>query len=321
VEYPYIDLHLHLDGSLPPATVLKLAKQQGIRLPAESIEGLRSFLMVAPDCGDLNEYLEKFELPLQLLQTGEALETAVFDLAEWLTAQEVGYAEIRFAPQLHGRKGMNQTQAVEAALRGVSRAEASEEIHTRLKLILCCMRGDANQADNLETVRVAAHFRNQGVWGVDLAGAEGLFPTENFREVFAFAREQQVPFTIHAGEAAGPESIWTALEFGAVRIGHGIAAAQDPELMKVLRDRHIVVETCPTSNLQTKAVQSLSEHPVRKFLEMGFAVTVNTDNMTVSGTSVKQEFELLEQKIGLSREEKEQLMGYAREVKYSQIGA
>lgn len=307
-QYPYTDLHLHLDGSLSADTVRKLAQMQQIPLPAEDEAGLIPYLTVNADCRDLNEYLEKFELPLRLLQTREALELSVWELAKRLTREQVGYAEIRFAPQLHCRQKMTQQEAVQAALQGIMRAKADAFIHTDIKLILCCMRGADNHEANIETVQTASGFLGKGVAGLDLAGAEGLFPTADFRDIFALAREKEIPFTVHAGEAAGPESIRAALEFGAVRIGHGIAAARDEKLLDELRDKRIVVETCPTSNLQTKAVSDIREHPVRLFLEHGILVTVNTDNMTVSGTTIKREFELLQEQLGLTEKEKQQLM-------------
>lgn len=300
IQYPYIDLHLHLDGSLPVRTVIELAAMQGIKLPSEDEAELKQFLTVSEDCRDLNEYLEKFELPLTLLQTGSALTKAVLDLAKRLTEEGVGYAEIRFAPQLHCRQGMTQTEVVAAALHGVKLAEDDFSVKTELSLILCCMRGADNHAENLETVHVAGAFLGQGVVAIDLAGAEALYPTEDFEDIFALAREKGIPFTIHAGEAAGPKSIWKAMEYGAVRIGHGIAAAEDEELLQVLREKKIVLEVCPTSNLQTKAVSDIREHPVRKFLAYGIPVTVNTDNMTVSGTTIRGEFQLLKEKMGLT---------------------
>lgn len=274
-----IDLHLHLDGSLSEELIRRLAARERI-----SIEGA---LFRAPqDCQDLNDYLRCFDLPLQLLQTPENLQEAVVDLAGRLHSQGIQYAEIRFAPQLHTRR-MTQRQAVESvcAIRGL--------LPIPIQYILCCMRGSDNQADNMETVRIASRFLGHGVCALDLAGAEGLYPTSGYRSLFQAAREARVPFTIHAGEAAGAESIREALSFGASRIGHGVRLAEDPSLLDEIRSRRIPLEMCPTSNLQTHAVSSLSQYPLRRYLRQGLCVTVNTDNMTVSDTTLAREFALL----------------------------
>ena len=216
------------------------------------------------------------------------------------------YAEIRFAPQLHTKKGVSQERVVQAALLGMQEALAGSFF--RCKLILCCMRGADNHEENLLTVRTAAAFLGRGVAAVDLAGAEALYPTADFTDVFGFARELGVPFTIHAGEADGPESIEAALDFGASRIGHGVRAAEKPELLERLREQRIPLEMCPTSNVQTKAVPSLSRHPVLEFLRQGLCVTVNTDNMTVSDTTIEKEFGLLSRELGMTAEERKKLL-------------
>ncbi len=301
-----IDLHLHFDGSLLPRTVLELAQEQNIALPASDPDELKLFLCAPSDCGSLNEYLEKFDLPLLVLQTKEAVRKAMYVLTSSLKEQGLLYAEIRFAPQLHTKKGMTQEETVKAAIQGMQEALAGSFF--KAKLILCCMRGADNREENLLTVRTAAAFLGRGVAAVDLAGAEALFPTEDFAEVFALAKELGVPYTIHAGEADGPESIWAALRMGASRIGHGVRACEDKELMEVLRERQIPLEMCPSSNVQTKAVPSFEEHPVLDYLRRGLLVTVNTDNMTVSDTTEEREYRLLSQRLGMTKEEHKKLL-------------
>ncbi len=301
-----IDLHLHFDGSLLPRTVLELAQEQGILLPATEPDELKLFLTAPEECGSLNEYLEKFDLPLQVLQTREAVRKAMYILVSSLKEQGMLYAEIRFAPQLHTKKGMTQEQVVKAALQGMQEALAGSFF--KCKLLLCCMRGADNHEENLLTVRTAAAFLGRGVAAVDLAGAEALYPTADYADIFALARELQVPFTIHAGEADGPESIEAALSFGASRIGHGVRAAEDPELLVRLRELQIPLEMCPSSNVQTKAVASLQKHPALDFLRQGLKVTINTDNMTVSDTTIEKEFRLLERELGMTAAEKKQLL-------------
>ncbi len=289
---PFLDLHLHLDGSLSIANVRALAAMQNIAVD-ETDAALSARLGVEPGCRDLNGYLEKFAFPLALLQTPDALEASVRTLLSELAATGAVYVEIRFAPQLHLRGGMTQTDAVEAAIGGLAGAAIPAN------LILCCMRGADNFAENAETVRAAARFLGRGVCALDLAGAEGLFPTEDFAGVFAAAREACVPFTVHAGEAAGPESVRTALSFGAARIGHGVRAIEDPALVDELARRGVTLELCPTSNLDTRVFESIDEFPIMKFIEAGVNVTVNTDDMAVSRTTIAREFERLSAAFGV----------------------
>ena len=164
------------------------------------------------------------------------------------------------------------------------------------------MRGDENLQANLETVRVAKEFLGNGVCALDLAGNEAAYPTESFAEVFALAKDLEIPFIIHAGEAAGAESVWQAITLGAKRIGHGIRAIEDPALVAFLKEKQIPLEMCFTSNLQTKATADAEHYPLPAYLAEGLAVTVNTDNMTVSGTDLRREYQLLGKTFGLSGE-------------------
>ena len=296
-----IDLHLHLDGSLSPELVRRLAQLQRLPLP----ENLEAALTVPVDCQSLNDYLRCFELPVSLLQTAQALTLAVADLTQRLEAQGLLYAELRFAPSQHTGQGLTQAQVVEAAIAGLPKNKG-ESWKFSAQLILCCMRG-GDPAANRETVETAARYLGKGVCALDLAGAEALYPTEDSRELFQLASHLGVPFTLHAGEAAGPESVWQALELGAQRIGHGVRAGEDPLLLEVLAQRRVTLELCPTSNLQTKAVPDLAHFPVREYLRRGIAATVNTDNMTVSHTTLEQEFQRL-QPLGLTKEERRTLL-------------
>lgn len=296
-----IELHLHLDGSLSPELVKQLAELQNVPLPTESLGDLEKLLSVPPDCDNLNQYLRCFELPVSVLQSGEALTMAVKELTSRLAEQGLLYAELRFAPSQHTQRGLTQAQAVEAAIAGLPKVSRKGPWRFTSQLILCCMRGGEESA-NRETIATAARFLGQGVCAVDLAGAEALYPTEQYTDLFEYARSLGVPFTIHAGEAAGPESVWQALKLGASRIGHGVRAREDSRLLSCLAERGIPLELCPTSNLQTKAVPDLERFPVRDYLAQGIAATVNTDNMTVSHTTLKQEFQLL-RSIGLTGQE------------------
>ena len=285
--YALIDLHLHLDGSLSLASVRELADMEGIAVDTDDCALLKK-LQVSSDCRDLNEYLEKFDFPCALLQTSAALTKAVSNLRRELAEQGLLYAEIRFAPQFHLAKGMTQSEVVAAAVAGL------EGEGVKANLILCCMRMPDNHATNLETVRVAAEFLGKGVCAVDLAGAEALFPTCDFEAEFALAKKLGIPYTIHAGEAAGPESIRKALEFGAQRLGHGVRCIEDETLMGELAEKGVPLELCPTSNIQTCIFEKITDYPMGKLLDAGIRATLNTDNMMVSGVTLSSEADHME---------------------------
>lgn len=295
-----IDLHLHLDGSLTPEDILDLAEVAGVSLPCRDAESLRPLLQAEADCESLTEYLEKFALPLQVLQKEDTIALAVYRLLKRLAKDGLVYSEIRFAPQLHMQQGLTQQQVVAAAIRGLE--QGVTEFGIPAQLILCCMRMGDNREANMETVRVAKEYLGKGVCAVDLAGAEAAFPTENFGDIFVLAKKLDVPFIIHAGEAAGAESVWQALELGAKRIGHGVRSAEDVSLVATLAENKIPLETCFTSNLQTKAVKNAESYPLLFFAEQGLAVTINTDNMTVSGTDLRNEYRQLKEAFNLSEE-------------------
>lgn len=297
----YTDIHLHLDGSMSVEMIKELARTQDMPLPYTDDE-LKSLLQVSEDCSDLNEYLEKFPFPLLFLQTKEGLSKSVELLCEELHECGVIYAEIRYAPQLHCDQGMTQRDAIEAAIDGTKNSPIP------VRLILCCMRGDDNHEKNVETVNLAAEYLDKGVGAIDIAGAEALFPTENFADLFELARQKNIPFTIHAGEAAGPASVYKALEFGARRIGHGVQSEQDEKLMEKHKNEGIILECCPTSNINTAIFKSLEEFPYRTFMEKGVRFTINSDNMSVSNTNVKKEFIALNNVFSIKRTEMLQLL-------------
>lgn len=299
----FIDLHVHLDGSLSFDMARELANIQGMEIKSE--KELKKMMVAPKDCRDLNDYLTKFDYPLKLLQTEKAITYSVYELLKIQKLQGLVYSEIRFAPQLHTRKGLSQEQIVAAALRGTQGFSCG--------LILCCMRGANNQAMNLETLEAAEKYMGKGVVALDLAGAEALFPTENFEELFRKAGKKGIPFTIHAGEAAGPESIWKALEFGASRIGHGVRCLEDKVLVQRLAQDQIPLELCPTSNMNTKVFDNITRYPIMRFLDEGIKVTINTDNMTVSNTTLQKEFQLVSDTFRLNKTEIERLMKNAAE--------
>lgn len=294
-----IDLHLHLDGSLRASDIVHLAQLSAVTLPTDDLDTLSALLTVGKDCTSLAEYLQCFALPLAVLQTAQSIEESVYLLIKRLAGQGLCYAEIRFAPQLHTKHGLSQHTAVSAAVSGMKRAIADFGMPTQL--ILCCMRGECNQSQNLETVDVAREFLGKGVCAADLAGDEAAYPTSDFAPVFEAARQSGLPFVIHAGEAGGADSVRCAVDMGAKRIGHGIHAAADGKLMRELADKRIPFEMCYSSNLQTKCVTNADEYPLPLFIERGIAATVNTDNMTVSDTTLRNEYLLLQGRFSLGQ--------------------
>ena len=297
-----VDLHLHLDGSLSPNDCIYLAEQQNIDLG----KGFPASLFVLDDCPSLEEYLTKFELPLKLLQERSALKYTAYSLVTRLAKMGYIYAEIRFAPLLHLEHGMSQYDAARAALDGVE--EALEEYPDfEANLILCCMR-HASMELNKETIEVANQLKGTRVVAVDLAGAERLHPSSYYKEVFDLAKKYQLNITIHAGEATGSDEIMMAIDNGAMRIGHGVYLSLDKDTIKRVKDNNICFEFCPTSNLQTKSLLKYKDIPLRQFMDNGIAVTINSDNMTVSNVNAMTEMSEMKDTFNLSKEEVHQLL-------------
>ena len=296
-----IDLHVHLDGSIPLPAAAQLAAEAGLDL---SLAELQEKMQVPAHCQDLNQYLATFELPLKLMQSAQGIRAVAKAFHEQLDAEGILYAEPRFAPGSLTAGGLSQQEVLEAALAG--RADFYAEhpqsaLHTAY--IICAMRGtgEALKHKNEESIDLAAAYLGNGVVAADLAGAEALFATENFSSLFAEAQRKNVPFTIHAGEAAGPESIKAALRLGAQRIGHGVRSLEDAGVIQDLKATKVALEICPTSNLQTRIFESIERFPLEQLLDAGLTVTINTDNMTVSNTTLSHEFELLQQHCGLDK--------------------
>ena len=289
-KYAIVDLHLHLDGSLSAKAIIEVARKEGIKLPTENEEELNKYLMVPENCQSLNEYLERFALPNLVLQTKFGLETCTLDLLKRLADDGLKYVEIRMAPQLSTAKGLTQEEVVEILIKTLGKAE---NFGISSNLILCMMRGNNTKRNNLETITVAKKFLGRGVVAMDLAGAESLFPNEMFDEEFKLINKMSIPLTIHAGEASGAESVMSALKYGASRIGHGIHSIEDKSVLKELKDKNIFLEVCPKSNLDTKTISKYEDLPLKEFAKHGIKVTINTDDMTVSNTTLKQEYETL----------------------------
>ena len=295
----FTDLHLHLDGAVSVPSARALAALDGIALPDDN--ELLSLLRVSDDCRDLNEFLEKFAFPCSLLGTREQLSLAVKNLTRELYDGGVMYAEIRFAPQKHTSRGLTQEDAVLSLLEGIEKSPIP------VGLILCCMR-DGSRDDNIETVRLAHRYLGKGVVAADLAGAEALYRTSGFGYVFDEAARLGVPLTVHAGEADGADSVRSALDGGSMRIGHGVRAVEDSTLVAVIARRGITLELCPTSNIFTSVFGSIADFPLRRFLDAGVSVTVNTDDPSIEGTDIRREFQLLCDTFTLTKDEVRRLL-------------
>lgn len=274
-----IELHLHLDGSIREET-------------ANEILGKKCNLKAKDKCEDLNEYLEKFEIPSIILQTKENLERVAYELALDLKKDNVIYAEIRFAPLKHLNGGLSLDEVITSVLNGLSKVD----IETNL--ILCMMRNDSFN-DNKKVIDLAHKYG----FAIDLAGAEAIYKTKDFKELFKYAKSLNVPFTIHAGEADGYESIKAAIDFGASRLGHGIKIIDYPDLIMEAKEKGITLEVCPTSNVQTNAVNNLKDHPIKKLYDMNVNVCINTDNRTVSNITLEDEYNKLKETFNFTNED------------------
>lgn len=284
-----IELHVHLDGSVRPKTVSELLNYD--------IKDVKSKMMVTSDTKDLTEYLTKFDLPIKAMQTKDNLKRIAKELALDLKDDDVIYAEVRFAPILHTKEGLSLDEVVSSVLEGI---KSVNEI--KINLILCMMRGFSNE-DNLKTIMVAKKFLNNGVVGLDLAGDEKKYKTSDYESLFKIANDNNIPFTIHAGEIDSSLSVLDAINFGAKRIGHGIAIVNDKKALSLVKEKNVFLEVCPTSNVDTKAVLSYENHPIKELYLKGVKVTINTDDRTVSNITLSKEYKKLKEYFNFNDED------------------
>ncbi|MHA7282131.1 adenosine deaminase [Arthrobacter sp. TMS2-4] len=317
---PKVSLHDHLDGGLRPATILELAAAIGHELPASDAESLGTWFRESADSGSLERYLETFDHTIAVMQTRDGLIRVAREFVEDLALDGVVYGEVRWAPEQHTQQGLSLDEAVEAVQEGLEAGAAAAIAAGRViqvgQLITAMRHADRGQ----EIAELALRHRDRGAVGFDIAGAEAGFPASRFTDAFTFLASEQFPVTVHAGEAAGLDSIRDALVAGrALRLGHGVRIAEDIEIEESedeqaadgeevgianlglvaswVRDRGIALELCPSSNLQTGAIEAfgttIDAHPFDLLYQLGFKVTVNTDNRLMSGVTLTGEFELL----------------------------
>ncbi|GAB2847418.1 adenosine deaminase [Actinocorallia aurea] len=307
---PKVLLHDHLDGGLRPATVVELADRYGYTgLPEQDPEALRAWFRASADSGSLERYLETFSHTVAVMQTADALHRVAYECAEDLANDGIVYAEVRYAPEQHLLGGLSLDEVVEAVSAGF--ADGGRDHGIRMRSLLTAMR---HQARSREIAELAVRYRDRGVAGFDIAGAEAGNPPTRHLDAFEYLQRENAHFTIHAGEAFGLPSIWQAIQWcGADRLGHGVRIIDDimtsgektelGRLAHYVRDKRIPLEMCPTSNLQTGAAASLAEHPIGLLSRLRFRVTVNTDNRLMSGTTLSEEFLKLSEAFGYGWED------------------
>ena len=297
---PKAELHVHLDGCLRPSTMLELARQAGITMPAGDPEALRAYMLV-DNAHNLEEFLTRFDVTIALLQTPEAIERVAYEMVEDAARDNLRYLEVRYCPALSTREGLSLDEVIFAERRGFARGE--RDFGVRTAIINCSLRHLAPDV-SLEIAEHSVRMRPHGVVGFDLAGGEaGRMPGVH-GEAFDIAAKGGLGITVHAGEAAGAGSIAEAIHrCHAERIGHGTRLFEDPELEAYVRDRRIAIEVNITSNLQTHAVERASLHPVRRYLDRGLNVALCTDSWLMCGVLLTDEYWLAHTQLGITREE------------------
>jgi len=293
---PKVELHCHLDGCLRVETVLDLAQKNKIKLPSFDFDILRKALTIGDSRVTLEEYLERFDITLSVMQTPESLKRIAFELIEDVAKENVRYIEIRYSPILHTKKRMSLGESIEAVRAGLKDGE--KEFGVNSGIIICGIR-NISPTVSLKLADLTVEYKNKGVVGFDLAGAEENFPAKDHREAFYLIQNNNINATIHAGEAFGPASIHQAIHYcGAHRIGHGTRLKEDKELMNYVNDHRIPLEICLTSNWHTRSVRSLKYHPARYYYDEGLRISLNTDNRLISDTTLTKEFALAHELFG-----------------------
>lgn len=285
-QLPKIELHCHLDGAVRPHILEELAKQQAVTLEATG-QDLADKLIAPAECQSLGEYLERFDMVLPLLQQKAALELIAYDLIEQVAAENVTYIEVRFAPLLFSHQGLTINEIIDSVLAGLKRGE--KMFGVKSNALLCAMRHHTDEL-NTSVVEATKNYLGHGVAGFDLAGDEASYPANLYADIVNLGRSYNIPITLHAGECGCPQNVVESIHLGASRIGHGIAASKDPAVMNECLKNNTLIEMCPTSNFQTKAVTSIVDYPFQTFLDAGIKLCINTDNRTVSNTTLTDEY-------------------------------
>lgn len=294
---PKAEIHVHLDGSIRPATMIQLARERGVRLPCDEPRALAEALYVR-DAHSLEEYLERYAITVSVMQTELALERIAYEFVVDAAADNIRYVEVRYSPALH-TPALTLTQAIEAPLAGLRRGE--EETGTVARLIVCGLRTLSPSVSH-DLAHLAVDYKTDGVLAFDLAGAERGNPARDHKRAFDHAHAHGLACTCHAGEGDGPDSIAQAIHVcGAQRIGHGTRLHEDPELEEYVIQNRIPLEICLTSNLHTHTVSSVEEHPITHYLDKGCVVTLNTDSRLMDGITLSDEYWMAHKQLGFDR--------------------
>lgn len=312
---PKIELHCHLDGSVRPETIIDISIEDNINIPSNNIKIIRNMSIAPWECESLDEYLERFKLPLMVMQTKDSIRRIAFELLEDASKENVKYIEVRFAPLLHREKGLSIEEIIESVLEGIKDAENKYDI--KGNLILSCLKHMPVETA-VEVIEKGKKFLGKGVVAVDLAASEDEGFSQRFVEPIALARKYGYRVTIHSGETGVGRNVLEAVEMlGAERIGHGVYITNCLEAYNIVKEKNITLEICPTSNVQTKAVNSYESHPVYDFHKDGIKITINTDNRTVSDTTMTKEYNILSDKFNLSYEEYKKMYYNAIEASFA----
>jgi adenosine deaminase len=296
-KLPKTDLHVHLDGSVRIETLIELAKKFKVELPTYDVAEMKKIICCDENTASLEDYLQGFFIVNRVLQNKEGLKRAAYELAEDCAKENIRYVEVRYSPILHTDGGLKLTQISEAVIDGLKEAEKAFNIKTGV--IICGIR-NMDPTTSVKLAELAIAYKNKGVIGFDLAGGEYNYPAKDHKEAFDLALKNNLNITIHAGEAYGPESIHQALHYcGTHRIGHGTRLVEDGDLLNYANDHRIPLEICLKSNFHTKAVPSIRAHPIDFYLDYGLRVTLNTDNRTISNTTLTDEYMLAIELLGL----------------------
>ncbi|MGL5751906.1 MAG: adenosine deaminase [Paraclostridium sp.] len=300
-KLPKIELHCHLDGSVRPSTILDLAIKNNIENISYDIENIKNILVAPSECTSLDEYLKRFDLPIAIMQDEYSLERIAFELMEDAHMENIVYMEIRFAPLLHINKKLDIKQVISSVLKGIKKAEQMYNI--KGNLILSCMR-TMDVESSYEVIEAGKEFLNKGVVAIDLCSSENERFAKKFEKPIKLARDYGYRVTIHAGETGIGENVLEAVEIlKAERIGHGIYIKDCLEAYNIVKNNNITLEMCPTSNLQTKAIQNVEDYPLYDFYKDNLKVTINTDNRTVSNVELTNEYELIISKFNMSNDD------------------
>ncbi len=302
---PLVDLHRHLDGNINPATIWDLAQEHNIKLPGNTVEEFTPHAQIQDQTSDLLAFLKKLDYGVSVLANLDAVYRVAYENVKDAKQQGLDYTELRFSPYYMAEAfKLNIAEVVNVVADAVS--TASKEFNVKTNLIGILSRTYGADICKQELQGILAH--KDKITALDLAGDELNYPAHMFVDHFKQARDAGLKITVHAGEAAGPESIWNAINLlGATRIGHGVAATQDIKLMNYLRDNKIAIESCPTSNYQTATVQDLTKHPLKTFLDHGIIVCLNTDDPGVSNITLEHEYNLATKTLGLTQAELKQI--------------